>query len=167
VLVRIGLLYVAAVVGSLALLVAPCVVALRAFGPIGAFAVGIPAVVIAVPWLVTLHLVQAFASRIAVLENRHALDAIGKARLFLHGRLRHGLTLIVATFVGSLLITLAGLVVLVPVVLLAVALIPALGFVPVVLGCLAVLPVIYVLTAMLGTMRSSIWTVGYLTQVEA
>jgi hypothetical protein len=29
------------------------------------------------------------------------------------------------------------------------------------------LPVMYVLTAMVGTFRSSIWTVGYVTQVDA
>jgi len=56
------------------------------------------------PWLVTLYLVQAFASRIAVLENRHAFDAIRKSRLFLHGRLMHGLKLIVAMFVGTLVL---------------------------------------------------------------
>ncbi len=39
---------------------------------------GIPAIIVAVPWLVTLYLVQAFAWRIAVLENRHAIDAIGE-----------------------------------------------------------------------------------------
>jgi hypothetical protein len=168
VLVRIALLYFAAIIGSLALLAAPCVIALQALGPIGGIALSIPALVIAVPWLVTLFLVQAFASRIAVLENRHALDAIGKARLFLHGRLMHGLTLIVATFVGTLLILFVGLVVVVPVTLLLVALIPVLRIVPViVLGCLVLLPAIYVLTAMVGTLRSSIWTIGYLTQVES
>ena len=168
VLVRIALLYVAAIIGSLALLAAPCVIALQALGPLGGIVLGIPALLIAVPWLVTLHLVQAFASRIAVLENRHALDAIGKARLFLHGRLMHGLTLIVATFVGTLLIVFVGLVVVVPVALLLVALIPVLRIVPViVLGCLVLLPAIYVLTAMVGTLRSSIWTIGYVTQVES
>jgi hypothetical protein len=168
VLVRIALLYVAACIGSLALLAAPCVIALRALGPLGAIALGIPALAIAVPWLVTVHLVQAFASRIAVLENRHALDAIGKARLFLHGRLRHGLTLIVATFAGSLLIVFVGLVVVVPMALVLVALIPVLRLVPViVLGCLVLLPAIYVLTAILGTLRSSIWTIGYVTQLES
>ena len=157
VLVRIGLLYVAAFIGSVALLAAPCVIALQALGPLGGIALGIPAVLVAVPWLVTLHLVQAFASRIAVLENRHALDAIGKARLFLHGRLMHGLTLIVATFVGTLLILFVGLIVVVPVALLLVALIPVLRIVPVILlGCLVLLPAIYVLTAMAGTLRSSI-----------
>ena len=77
-------------------------IALKALGPLGGVAFGIPALVIAVPWLVTLYLVQAFAWRIAVLENRHAIDAIAKARLFLHGRLVHGLKLAVATFVGTL-----------------------------------------------------------------
>ena len=168
VLVRIALLYVAAFIGSLALLAAPGVIALRALGPLGGIALGIPAILIAVPWLVTLHLVQAFASRIAIFENRHALDAIAKARFFLHGRLMHGLTLMVATFVGTLLIVFAGLVVVVPVALLLIALIPVLRIVPVVLlGCLVLLPALYVLTAMAGTLRSSIWTIGYVTQVES
>ena len=168
VLVRIALLYFAAIVGSVALLAAPCVIALQALGPLGGIALGIPALVIAVPWLVTLYLVQAFAARIAVFENRYALDAIGKARLFLHGRLMHGLTLMVATFVGTLLIVLVGLVVVVPVSLLLVALIPVVRIVPViVLGCFVLLPVIYVWAAIVGTFRSSIWTIGYVTQVES
>jgi hypothetical protein len=168
VLVRIALLYVAAFIGSLVLLVAPCVLAVQALGLLGGIAFGLPALLIAVPWLVTLYLVQAFASRIAVLENRHALDAIGKARLFLHGRLMHGLTLLAASFVGSLLIIFAGLVVVVPLTLLLVALIPMLQVVPViVLGCLVLLPVLYVFSAVVGTFRSSIWTIGYMAQVES
>jgi hypothetical protein len=52
--------------------------------------------------------------------------------------------------------------------LLLVALIPVLRVFPViVIACLVLLPVIYVLTAMLGTFRSSIWTIGYVTQVES
>ncbi len=168
VLVRIALLYFAAIIGSLALLAAPCVIALQAFGSLGAVVLGIPALLIAVPWLVTLYLVQAFAARIAVLENRHALDAIGKARLFLHGRLMHGLTLIVATVVGTLLILFVGLIAVVPVALLLAALRPVLPHVAViVLGCLVLLPALYVLIAMVGTLRSSIWTIGYVTQVES
>ena len=168
VLVRIAVLYFAAIVGSLALLAAPCVIALQALGPLGGIALGIPALLIAVPWLVTLYLVQAFASRIAVLENRHALDAIRKARLFLHGRLMHGLKLIVAMFVGTLVFVVLGIVVILPVALFLLALIPVLRVFPViVLACVLLLPVIYVLTAMLGTFRSSIWTIGYVTQVES
>ena len=168
VVVRIALLYVGATIGSIALLAAPCVIAWQALGPLGGVLVGIPALMIAVPWLVTLYLVQAFALRIAVLEHRHALDAIGKARLFLHGRLMHGLKLIVATFIGTLAIALVAIVVMTPVVLLLVALVPVLRVLPViVIGCVVLLPVICVLTAMLGTFRSSIWTIGYVTQVQA
>jgi hypothetical protein len=168
VLVRIALLYLAATIGSVALLAAPCVIALKALGPVGGIMVGIPALFIAVPWLATLYLVEEFAFRIAVIENRHALDAIGKARLFLHGRLIHGLKLIVATFVGTLGIVLLGVVAIAPVALLLVTLIPVLRVFPViVLAGVVLLPGIYVLTAMIGTFRSSIWTIGYVTQVES
>ena len=136
VLVRIALLYFAATVGSLGLLAAPCVIALQTLGPLGGVLLGIPALLIAVPWLLTLYLLQAFALRIAVLENRHALDAIGKARLFLHGRLMHGLKLIVATLVGTLVIVFLGLAAMIPVGLLLAALVPVLRISPViVLGC--------------------------------
>ena len=168
VLVRIALLYFAVFFLSLALLAVPCAIAIRAVGWIGGVAVGVPALFIAVPWLITLHLVQAFAARIAVLENRHALDAIAKSRLFLHGRLRHGLRLIVASFAGTIGIVVVGLVAIVPVALVLVALIPALSFsVVLVLGCVVLLPAICVWTAIAGTFRSSIWTIGYVTQVEA
>jgi hypothetical protein len=144
------------------------VIAFVALGPLSGVLVGIPALLIAVPWLVTVDLVKTFALRIAVLENRYALDAIGKARLFLHGRLIHGLKLIVATFVGTLLMTLLGIVAIAPVVLLLALLIPVLRVFPViVLGCIVLLPAFYVFTAMVGTFRSSIWTIGYVTQVES
>jgi hypothetical protein len=168
VLLRIGVIYVAAVVGTLALIAAPCVIVLHTLGVIGVIAFAIPALLIAVPWLVTLYLVQAFASRIAVLENRHALDAIRKARLFLHGRLMHGLRLVVATLAGTILFAVIGFVVIVPVLLLLIALIPVLQAMPVIIvGCVVLLPVVYVLAAMVGTFRSSIWTIGYVTQVES
>ena len=168
VLVRIALLYFAATAGSLALLAAPCVIALQALGPIGGVLLGIPALIIAVPLLVTLYLVQAFASQIAVLENRRALDAIRKSRLFLHGRLMHGLKLIVATFAGTLVLVILGIAVTAPVTLLLIALIPMLRITPViVIGCVVLLPVVYVWAAMVGTFRSSIWTIGYVTQLES
>ncbi len=168
VLVRVALLYFAASVGSVALLALPCVVALYTLGTLGAVLLGILALFIAVPWLVTLYLVQAFAMRIAVLENRRALDAIDKARLFLHGRIGHGLRLIVAMFLGSLGIALVAILALAPIAVLLVASIPVLS-VPavIVIGSIVLVPAIYVLTAVVGTFRSSVWTIGYLTQVES
>lgn len=168
VLLRIGLLYVAAIVASLVLLAAPVLIALRALGPVGGAAVGMPMLLIAVPWLITLYLVQVFASRIAVLENRHAIDAIGKSRLFLHGRLMHGLKLIVAAFAGTLALAVIGLLTIVPVVLVLAALMPVLRlFTVLALGSVVLLPVMYVLIAITGTFRSSIWTIGYLTEMES
>lgn len=168
VLFRIGLLYVAALIVSVAVLAAPCLLAWWAFGPIGAGLAALPAVVVAVPWLVTLSLLQAFAMRIAVLEHRRAVDAIHKARLFLHGRLILGLKLMVATFVGSLAIMLLSVLVIGPVVLLLVALATVLPVPPLIaLGLLVLVPAGCVLTAMLGTYRSSVWTIGYVTQVES
>ena len=159
---------IAATVGSLILLAAPFVIALRSIGPVGAALVGFPTLLIAVPWLISLYIVQAFAARIAVLEHRHALDAIRKARLFLHGRLMLGLKLIVATFAGTFVLGVLGAVAIVPVVLSLVALASVLRvFTVVVLGGLVLLPALYVLVAMIGTLRSSIWTIGYVTQVEA
>ncbi len=167
VLVRIALLYLAALLGSLAVLAVACVITLHTLGGLATVLLGVPALVIAVPWLVTIYLVQAFAARIAVLENRQALDAIGKARLFLHGRLLHGLKLLVAMFVGTLWIAFLAVVAIAPVALLLMALIPVLHVVPViVLACLVLLPVVGVLIAVLGTFRSSVWTIGYVTQVE-
>jgi hypothetical protein len=168
VLLRIGLLYAAALVVSVALLAAPCLLAFWTFGPIGAVLTGLPALVVAVPWLITLSLVQAFAMRIAVLEDRRAIDAIYKARLFLHGRIILGLKLVVATFIGSLAIAVLSVLVIGPVVLLLVALATVLPVLPLIaIGALVLLPAVCVLTAMLGTYRSSVWTIGYVTQVES
>jgi hypothetical protein len=168
VLVRIALLYLVLLLGSLAVLAAICAITWQALGALATIMLGIPALVVAVPWLVTLYLVQAFAARIAVLEGRQALDAIGKARLFLHGRLFHGLKLMVAMFVGTLWIALLAIATMAPLALLLVALIPVLGVLPViVVACLVLLPLVGVLTAMLGTFRSSVWTIGYVTQVES
>jgi hypothetical protein len=168
VLFRIALIFFAATIASLVLLVVPCVIAMKTIGPLGAVLLAVPALVVAVPWLVTLYLVQAFAWRIAVLENRRAVDAIAKARLFLHGRLAHGLKVLVASLLGTLAIVLLGLAVIVPVALVAVALMPVIRIVPaLVLGGVVLVPVICLLSAVLGTYRSSVWTIGYVTQVES
>jgi hypothetical protein len=168
VLVRIALLYFAAIVGSAVVLVGPCLLALWRLGPVPAAVLGVPALLVAVPWFITLSLVQAFALRIAVLENRSALDAMRKARLFLHGRLVHGLKLMVAAFLGTLGIGLLGAAVIVAVVLPLAALAMVLPVLPlIVVGIVVLVPVIVVLTALIGTYRSSVWTIGYVTQVES
>jgi hypothetical protein len=55
-----------------------------------------------------------------------------------------------------------------PLALLLVALIPVLRVVPViVLACVVLVPASCVWAAIVGTFRSSIWTIGYVTQVES
>ncbi len=167
VLVRIAALYAGATIVSIGLLAVPCVAASQLFGRAALVAVAIPTVIVATPWLVTLYMLQALASRIAVLENRHALDAIRKARLFLHGRVLHALKLMVAAFVGTLLVTFVGIVVLAPLVLLLVGAAKVIGAaLTLALGLLTLLPALFVLVAFIGTVRSAPWTLGYLAQTE-
>jgi hypothetical protein len=167
VLFRIAVLYFVMNIASIAVLAGMSYLAWQLFGRAALFAAGGLAVLIGVPWLVTLYMWQAFAERTAVLENRRALDSIRKARLFLHGRLQHGLKLMVAAFLGVLFVGAVGLVVLVPAGLLvwgSAALGGPLAAVPV--GALTLLPLFFVVVAMIGIMTSSVWTIGYLTQVE-
>jgi hypothetical protein len=166
VLFRIAILYFLANAASVALLVAPCVLLGRMLGRPPWLAIAV-AVVIGVPWLVTLYILQAFTERIAVLENRHARDAIRRARLFLHGRLSLGLKLVVATVLGGLFVVAVAALVLVPVGLLLFAMAGLWGTLPsVAIGVLLGLPACFVFFAIMGTMTSGIWTIGYLTQVE-
>jgi hypothetical protein len=166
VLLRVALLFLAANAASMVLIFGACVLVVRALGGSASFVVVGVAVLIAAPWLVTLYMWQAFAERIAVLENRSALDAIRKARLFMHGRLPHGLKLIVASFLGVLLVVAAAIVVVAPVVLLVRSALvggalPAIGLV-----VLTVLPTVLVAMALVGIITSSVWTIGYLKQIE-
>jgi hypothetical protein len=167
VLFRVALLYLPLYVGSVLALVAPCALAFRALGtPAGVVATGV-AVLVGVPWLLTLYMWHSFAERIAVLENRRALDAMHKARLFLHSRLPLGLKLLAAGFLGSLLVTVVGMLVIAPVAGIVVAsagLWGALGAVA--LGALTLAPLVFVVTAFVGIIMSSVWTIGYLSQVQ-
>jgi hypothetical protein len=168
VLFRIALVYGLVTILTLAVVGVPVALVFRAFGVAAGVTVAIPAIAVVVPWLVTLYLVQAFASQIAVLEDRRALDAIAKARLFLHGRLMHGLKLVVATFLGTLLLVVATFAAMVPVgvllVLLARTVSTALA---IVLGLAIAIPLLAVMAAMIGTLRSSIWTIGYVSEARA
>jgi hypothetical protein len=167
VLLRIGLMYIAATMVSILVLAAPCFLAVLLLGRGVLVPLAIATSIVGVPWLVTVYIVQALASRIAVLENRHALDAIRKARLFLHGRMRHALKLMAAAFVGTLFVVAVGLVVTGPVVLLLIGAARLLGTPPAAaIGVLMLAPALFVLVAFVGTVQSAAWTLGYLEQTE-
>jgi hypothetical protein len=171
VLFRVALLYLPMYLGSVLVLVgAPGLLIRAGATPGGIVAAGV-AVLVGVPWLLTLFMWQAFAECVAVLENRRALDAMRKARLFLHGRLKLGLKLFVAAFVGALFVTAVGLLVIAPIVFVfasaSVWAASAWGtFVAVGLGVLTVAPLVFVAVAFFGIMTSSVWPIGYLSEVE-
>ena len=165
VLFRVALLYVPLSFGSVAVLAGACYLVWLSFGSPAVFVAAGVAILVGVPWLLTLYMWQAFAERIAVLENRRALDAMRKARLFLHGRLQLGLKLLVAAFLGVLAVAAVGLIVVGPLVLLLRVLMPVPGMVVLAIG-LMIVPALFVVIAFIGVMTSSVWTIGYLTQVE-
>jgi hypothetical protein len=167
VLFRVALLYLPLYLGSVLVLGGGSALVFRAAGtPAGVVAAGV-AVLVGVPWLLTLYMWQAFAERIAVLENRRALDAMRKARLFLHGQLQSGLKLLVAGFLGTLLISVCGFLVIAPVAAIVAASAALWGVLGAVgLGVLTLAPLAFVAIAFVGIMTSSVWTIGYLQQVE-
>jgi hypothetical protein len=167
VLFRVALLYLPLYISSVLILGGGCALVFRAAGTPAGIVAAVVAVLVGVPWLLTLYMWQAFAERMAVLENRHALDAMRKARLFLHGRLQLGLKLLIASFLGVLLVSIVGFLVIAPItgiVVLSGTLWGILG--AVVLGLLTVAPLAFVAFAIVGIMTSSVWTIGYLQQVE-
>jgi hypothetical protein len=167
VLFRVALIFIVATFSSLAVLAGACYVVWLVFGAPAVYLACALAVAVGVPWLLTLYMWQAFAERIAVLENRRALDAIRKARLFLHGRLPLALKLLVAGFLGMLFVTLIGLVVVVPIAVIVVGSASVWGPLGAAgLGVLTLLPAAFVAYALVGIVTSSVWTIGYLSQVE-
>lgn len=166
VLLRIALVYLLFSAVSGALLTGTCYLVWVSLGAPAVYVACGLAVLIGVPWLITLYIWQAFAERIAVLEDRHAFDSLRKARLFLHGRVRLGLKLLVAGFLGVLLVGAAAALVVIPLVLLVQALAPVWGLPVFAFGALTIPPSLFVALAFVGIMTSSVWTIGYLTEVQ-
>ncbi|HET7608896.1 MAG TPA: hypothetical protein VFL84_09485 [Gammaproteobacteria bacterium] len=171
VLFLITLVFLPMNLATVALLGGACYLVWTVFGSPAAILAACAALLLGVPCLLTLYMWQMFAERIAVLENRRALDAMRKARLFLHGRLQLGLKLFVADLLGGLFVTVVGLIVIVPIAFVFVSArvwaasewgaLAAVG-----LGVLTVAPLLFVAFAFFGIMTTSVWTIGYLTQVE-
>jgi hypothetical protein len=164
----ITLAYIATSVGSVLVLALPCLLVAALTGFTGAVVIlAILAGLAAMPWLITLYIGYAFALRIAVLENRRVVDAIGKARLLLHGRILQGLKLMIATLLGTLLIVLVGIVLIAPFALLVAGLQEVAGPAIVIASIPFLLAAVAVIVAVIGTYQSSVWTIGYLEQAEA
>jgi hypothetical protein len=163
VLLRIGLLYFAAIVATVIVLFVPIGIAALALGMWGAILVGLLLLAMAVPWFIGLHVVQGFATRIAVLGGqRRARTAMTQSWLFVRDRAGLAVKVIVASVVGVLAFAIPGFF------LFALAVLVLIGLwmvlppaVVIAIGIVLLLPLGYLFLGMTGTYRSSVWTIGY------
>lgn len=121
-----------------------------------------------VPVLLTIYFVYVFALRIAVIEDVPALEAVRRARIFVHGRLSISVELLVAWYLGAVVCGAAAAVALVPAAVVAGVCYLAAGEIAAIIGGGAIMiPVALASLGALGTYRSSVWTLGYLQARQA
>ncbi|MER2561625.1 MAG: hypothetical protein ABTQ32_12940 [Myxococcaceae bacterium] len=120
--------------------------------------------VVLLPAVLTGYLVLEVALRVAVLEQRDAFGAVKEAQRYLSGRLLESLQLLVMAVVGQVGSSLLAVAALVPGALVGLivyavtqALIPAL-----VVGALVAVPLLIPAIGFGGTLRSTVWTTGFL-----
>lgn len=159
----------AAMLVSVAVVAAPVGGALLGAYPVVAGAVATALLgLLAVPWLLTLYFVYMYAMRIAVLDDKKALDAMRSAKRYLHGRLASSLKLLVAGGLGSAAVEVAGGLVALPIAALGLGVYFLAGLVPaLVVGGVLLAPVAVLVAGSVGAYRSSVWTLGFLDGREA
>jgi hypothetical protein len=149
---------------TLAAIALPIGAVLFAGGPVWAGALGtVPLALTLLPWLLSVYFVYEYAMRIVVVEDRGVRDAISEAFRFLQGRVLLSLEIAVAAGLGQFAAGAVGLILALPVALLA-------GLFYLIGGPLAaaiafglvMAPLAICLVGALGTYRSSVWTHGYL-----
>lgn len=127
-------------------------------------ALGAPLVAVAVVVAVTVYLTCMFALRIAVLEDKPVRVALREARRYLSGRLLESLKLWLAVFASQLGGSVVMLAALVPAALLGAGVYFSAGLVPaLVAGGALALPLAGAAAGAVGALKSTVWTVGYLT----
>lgn len=147
----------------------PTLVALIAHAPIWAAVIPIvPLVFVAIPVFLTVHVLQLLALRAAVLERRGVVDAFRAAYEWLHGRVADTLLVLVTegagTFVASLAVALAAMILALP----GLALWLAFGPIAAAIGvAVLVAPLGIVFTGAIGAWKSSLWTMFFLDAGKA
>lgn len=126
---------------------------------------GLPLLLVAAPFAITLYLVHEVALRLVVLENRGVLDALRGGRDFLRGRLAYVLSIVVVDGVAQAASGLVALPFALPALALGYGLHAAFGLVPalVTVGVL-MLPIATLIVGARGTFRSTLWTLGFLDE---
>ncbi|MDF1561823.1 MAG: hypothetical protein P1V51_02195 [Deltaproteobacteria bacterium] len=154
--------------GIAVIAVAPVLGALEVL-PVGlALALGLPLLLVGVPYFLTVYFLYQWAMRFLVLEDRTAGEALREARRYLPGRLRESLELMLVGMLGQLGAGLAIVVALIPAALVGGLVYLAAGLIPAaIVGGLVVLPVGLAASGAGGAFRSSIWTLHFLGQEQS
>jgi len=149
---------------SFAVIAAPAIMAHFGILPIWlGVVVAVMLGLVGAPWLLTVHFINKFAMRLAVLEDRGTIESIRLAKRFLHGRLGLSIKLTLMTLVGQFGGSVVMGAVLIPTALLAGLAYLIGGIVPAaILGGLIGLPLLTLVVGATGTFRSSVWTLGFI-----
>jgi len=161
---KLKLLAAGTFLAVLASMAAPTVLAAVKILPL-ALGIGMTAILalVGVPVLLSVHFVYVCALRIAVIEQVPALEAVGRARVFLHGRLSISIELLVAWYLGAVVCGAVAAVAMVPAGVVAGVCYLLGGTTAAIIGAATLMaPVVLAALGALGTYRSSVWTLGYL-----
>lgn len=163
-LVGVKLAALAATLLTIAAIASPIAAVVIAGGPVWAGALGSAALALTLlPWLLSVYFVYEYAMRVVVVENHGVRDAIHAAFQFLQGRVLLSLEIAVAAGLGQFAAGAVGLILALPVALVAGLVFWLSGPIPaaIVFG-LVMAPLALCIAGALGTYRSSVWTHGYL-----
>jgi len=152
-------------VGAAALAIAvPVGATALGFIPTGVgIAVGITAALVAVPFILTVHLMYLFALRFAVLDGRGILDALGCAKRLLRKRLATSLKLLIAAKLGAAVVGAVALVAAAACALVALPFYLLAGTTAALVVFIALMiPLGLAAAGALGTYQSAVFTVAYL-----
>jgi len=134
------------------------------------FIVGVPLAVIggviALPGLLTIHMLMQYALRFCVLDGRATFDALRLSKRHLVDRMMESIKMLLAAALGNIAGTLALAVVMLPGVLLGgIAYLVGGMIAGIVVGSLVAMPLIVALIGARGTFHSALWTHGFAEQV--
>ena len=149
---------------ALAVMLAPALLGIFGIAPVAiAIALTIPLALLAVPVLLSLHFINEFAIRIAVLDDVGVIAAISRARAHLNGRVIDSVKLMLLSFAGQMAGGVAAFVCLLPGALIGALVYFVGGMVPglVAFGIVSV-PLAAAALGATGAFRSTVWTLGFL-----
>lgn len=163
-MVRVKLIGLGLGLGCAVVLAVPAVLRLTGLIPTWAMVVLlVPLIVVAVPVVLSIFFLNAYALRIAMLESKGAVVAYGEARRYLSGRILDSVQLLIVSFLGQIGGGMIMGLALLPAAMIGGLVYLAAGLVPaLVAGGVIAVPLLATVLGATGAFQSAVWTVGYL-----